>query len=59
MKGLRKISQGEIHCSTALAKAESNYALDDDIRSVVHSSILGENEKSGCESFFVIVYKKQ
>jgi hypothetical protein len=59
MKGYRKISEGSIHCSTEWAKCESNYALDDEIRTNVHSPILGENEKSGCEEYYVVIYKKQ
>jgi hypothetical protein len=58
MKGYRKISMGIIHCSTMYAEEEDNYALDEYIRSGVHSPILEENTKSGCEEFCVVVYKK-
>lgn len=58
MKGYRKISDGSLYCSSAYRKIEDNYALDEDVRSVIHSSIIGENEKSGCEEYYVVVYKK-
>lgn len=58
MKGYRKISEGCIHCSSVYAKENDNYALDEYIRGAVHSPILGENEKSGCEEYCVVVYKK-
>lgn len=58
MKGYRKIGSGSLHCSTMFARFGDNYELDDQIRAVVHSSILGENETSECQEYYVVVYKK-
>lgn len=58
MKGYRKIGSGSLHCSSMFARSGNNYELDDQIRGIVHSSILGENEKSGCQEYYVVVYKK-
>ena len=58
MKGYRKIGSGALHCSSMYREMEDNYNLDEDVRSVVHSPIIGENEKSGCKEYYVVVYKK-
>lgn len=58
MRGYRKIGDGLL-CSSALSCAQNdNYELDENIRSVVHSLIIRETQKSGCEEYYVIVYRK-
>jgi len=59
MKGYRKIAQGSLTSSKRDVKEQDNYDLDDQIRSIVHSAIIGETEKSGCEDYVVVVYKRR
>jgi hypothetical protein len=59
MKGYRKIGSGDVRCDRRMCIEENdNYELDCQIRSVVHSAIIGETNKSGIEDFYVVVYKK-
>lgn len=58
MKGYRKITSGCITSSRRDVANNDNYDLGDQIRSVVHSAIIGETEKSGCCEYYVVVYKK-
>jgi hypothetical protein len=58
MKGYRKISDGSIHCSAMFCDLDDNYELDSDIRSKVHFPIIEETQRSRCEEYYVVVYKK-
>lgn len=57
MRGYRKIGYGYLNGKPEGCD-EENSDLDDQIRSCVHSPIIGEMEKSGCSEFYVVVYKK-
>jgi hypothetical protein len=58
MKGYRKICEGTIRAEKA-SDTNGDYAdMDQQIRIVVHSGIVGEVENSGCQDFYVVVYKK-
>jgi hypothetical protein len=58
MKGYKKIASGSLTSSRLGVKCNDNYDLDDQIRSVVHSAIIGNTEKTGNQEYFVVVYKK-
>ena len=57
MKGYRKIGSGIIHCDKKCVAGDDNYEMDGEIRTVVHSAIIGETKNSGCEEFKVVIYK--
>jgi hypothetical protein len=59
MKGYYKIGSGMIHCDKKCVADNDNYQMDSEIRTVVHSVIIGETERSGCEEFYVVVYKQK
>jgi hypothetical protein len=58
MKGFLKIGSGELHSSKECVEDNDNYELDGQIRSVVHFVIIEETTKSGCEDYYVVIYKK-
>jgi hypothetical protein len=58
MEGYRQIGKGSLRCDKECVNSNDNYQLDEEIRGAVHSTIIGETMHSGCEDFYVIVYKK-
>jgi hypothetical protein len=61
MKGYRKIHDGSITVNILDTIHDDNYTMDEDIRSQVHSPILGHVEKTKGRSneFVVVIYAKK
>jgi len=58
MKGYRKICEGTIHAKKESDTDGDHADMDEQMRIVAHSGIIGEMENSGCQDFYVVVYKK-
>ena len=58
MKGYKKISEESVEVNRALMELDDNYDLDEQIRSAVHSPILGECKRTNIRDYKIVIYKK-